>query len=404
MALYYYRAFSKDGKQITGYIDAGSELAVKEQLQRKGIYPSKIERAAGGAQRAWWQRLTEKGVTPKELILFTKQLAILLKSGVPLLQSFDLLTEQFTGRLQSIIVTIKDDLKEGRSLADAMSDYPKIFSNIYVQLVRAGEASGKLETILERLDRFLERETEIKARIKSAMMTPIIQLVVAVVVVAVMMIFVVPQMASNFAAQGKELPWATTVVMSISDAMQRYWYIILLVAGLLFGLYYYWASTKEGGYLIDKLKLKMPLIKYFVKTKAVVQFSSTLGMLLESGVNLAESLDIVVSIIDNRVLADALMSARDNIIKQGKIAQYLKQTDVFPPIAIYLIKTGEESGNLDTMLLTVAENYERDLTELIDGLTALIGPALLIVMAAIVGFIIIAIAVPMMSMGDIAGI
>jgi type II secretory pathway component PulF len=400
MALYFYRAFSKEGKQVTGYLDAGSELAVREQLQRKGMYPSKIERSAGGSQLSWLQRLTEKAVSTKELILFTKQLGVLLKSGVPLLQAFDLLSEQFTGRLQSVIVAIKDDLKEGRSLADAMSDYPQIFSNIYVQLVRAGEASGKLEVILERLDGFLERDMEIKARIKSAMMMPIIQIIVAVLVVGVMMVFVVPQMSENFASQGKELPWATEVVVSMSDVLQHSWYILLIVGGLIFGALYYWSSTKEGGRILDTIKLKVPLLKYFVKTKAVVQFCSTLGMLLESGVNLAESLDIVVSIIDNRVLAAALMDARDNIVKQGKIAQYLKQTDVFPSIAIYLIKTGEESGNLDAMLLTVAQNYEKDLTEWVDGLTALIGPALLIVMAGVVGFIILAIAVPMMSMGE----
>jgi type II secretory pathway component PulF len=401
MALYFYRAFSKDGKQVTGYLDAGSELAVKEQLQRKGIYPSKIERAAGGAQRSWWQRLTEKGVTTKELILFTKQLAILLKSGVPLLQSFDLLSEQFTGKMQSVIVTIKDDLKEGRSLADAMSDYPKIFSNIYAQLVRAGEASGKLEVILERLDGFLERDMEIKKRIKSAMMMPIIQMVVAVVVVGVMMVFVVPQMAQQFASQKKELPGPTKIIIAMSNVIQGYWWLILMVAVLGYAAYYYWASTKEGGRTIDRIKLNMPLIKYFVKTKAVVQFSSTLGMLIESGVNLAESLDIVVSIIDNRVLADTLNNARGNIIKQGKIAQYLKQTDIFPPIAIYLIKTGEESGNLDTMLLEVARNYENDLTELVDSMTAKIGPALLVLMAVVVGFIVIAIAVPMLDFGNV---
>lgn len=401
MALYFYRAFSKDGKQVTGYLDAGSELAVRELLQRKGIYPSKIERAAGGAQRSWWQRLTEQGVTPKELILFTKQLAILLKSGVPLLQSFDLLSEQFTGKMQSVIVTIKDDLKEGRSLADAMADYPKIFSNIYAQLVRAGEASGKLEVILERLDGFLERDTEIKKRIKSAMMMPIIQLVVAVVVVGVMMVFVVPQMAQQFASQKKELPAPTKLIIAMSAAIQSYWWLILAAGGVLYGIYYYWSSTKEGQLAIDKLKLKLPLIKYFVKTKAVVQFSSTLGMLIESGVNLAESLDIVVNIIDNKVLAHALGEARENIIKQGKITQYLRQTNIFPPIAIYLIKTGEESGNLDGMLLEVARNYENDLTELVDSMTAKIGPLLLIVMAVVVGFIVIAIAVPMLDFGNI---
>ncbi len=400
MALYYYQAFSKDGKKVNGYLDAGSEVAVKEQLQRKGIYPTKIERAVGGQKKSWWQRLTEKGVSPKELILFTKQLAVLLKAGVPLLQAFELLSEQFEGRLQDVIVAIKDELKEGQSLADAMSDYPKIFSNIYIQLVRAGEASGKLENILERLVYFLERREEIRKRIGSALMMPMLQMIVAVIVVGVMMVFVVPQMAENFASQKKELPAITKFVVGTSEIIQHYWILLLIVIGLLIAGYTYWVSTKAGRRAVDQLKLKMPLIKYFAKTSAVVQFSSTLGMLIESGVNLAESLDIVVNIINNRVLADALDNARDNIIKQGKIAQYLKQTGIFPAIAIYLIKTGEETGKLDTMLLTVAQNYEEELGELTDSMTAIIGPALLLVMAVVVGVIVIAIAVPMMSFGD----
>jgi type II secretory pathway component PulF len=404
MALYYYQAFSKDGKKITGYIDAGSEVSVKEQLQRKGIFPTQIERSLGGKKKSWYARFFEKGVSVKEVILFTKQLAVLLKSGVPLLQAFELLSEQFSGRLQTVIVAIKDDLKEGRALADALSDYPKIFSNIYVQLVRAGEASGKLEMILERLDGFLERREQIRKQVKSAMMMPIIQMVVAVVVVGVMMIFVVPQMAQNFATQNKELPLPTRIIINISEILQSYWIVLVLLGVLLIIGYTYWAATKDGRRLIDKVKLKMPLIKYFTKTNAVVQFSSTLGMLIESGVNLAESLDIVVSIINNSVLADALDDARDNIIKQGKIAQYLKQTDIFPPIAIYLIKTGEESGNLDAMLLTVARNYEEDLAELTDSMTATLGPILLVVMALVVGFIVIAIAVPMMDFGEISGV
>jgi len=401
MALYYYQAFSKDGKKLTGYLDATSEVAVKDQLQRKGIFPTKIERAVGGKQKQWWQQLFERTVSPKELILFTKQLSVLLKAGVPLLQAFELLSEQMSGRLQSVVVAIKDDLREGRSLADAMSDYPKVFSNIYVQLVRAGEASGKLEIILDRLDHFLERRAEIDKRVRAAMTMPMIQMVVAVLVVGVMMVYVVPQMAQNFANQKKELPTATRIVVGISEVIQHYWIILLMlvIAGIVG--YRYWVSTPKGRLFMDRLKLRLPLIKYFTKTNAVVQFSSTLGMLIESGVNLAESLDIVVNIINNRVLADTLDSARDNIIKQGRIATYLKETDIFPPIAIYLIKTGEETGKLDAMLLTVAKNYEDDLAELTDSMTAKLGPALLVVMAFIVGFIVIAIAVPMMDFGEI---
>lgn len=401
MALYYYQAFSKDGKKVSGYLDAGSEAALKDQLQRKGMFPITIERAVGGKQKKWWQRLFQTTVSSKELILFTKQLAVLLKAGVPLLQAFELLSEQFGGKLQSVVVAIKDELKEGRNLADAMGDYPKIFSNIYVQLVRAGEASGKLETILERLDEYLTRRAEIEKRIASAMAMPIIQLIVAVLVVAVMMIFVVPQMAANFASQKKILPISTRIVVGMSQFIQDYWILIVIVLGLAIIGYRYWISTNGGRRVMDRLKLRLPLIKYFTKTTTVVQFSSTFGMLLESGVNLPEALDIVVKVIDNKVLADTLDSARENIIKQGRISEYLKETNIFPPIAIYLMKTGEETGKLDVMLLTIAKNYEEDLAELIDSMTAMIGPILLIVMAFIVGFIIIAIAVPMMDIGDL---
>ncbi len=317
-----------------------------------------------------------------------------------MLLAFELLSEQFTGRFQSVIVSIKDDLKEGRSLADAMGDYPKIFSNIYVQLVRAGEASGNLEMILERLDQFLTRREEVRKQVSSAMMMPIIQMVVAVLVVGIMMVYVVPQMAEQFASQQKELPMATRIVVGISDIVKSYWIILLVLFAAIAVGYSYWVSTPNGRRRMDQLKLRLPLIKYFTKTSAVVQFSSTLGMLIESGVNLAEALDIVVKIIDNRILADALREARDKIVKQGKIAQFLKQTDMFPPIAIYLIRTGEESGQLDSMLLTVANNYEEELKELIDRATGLLSPIMLVIMAVVVGFIVMSIAGPIMQGGQ----
>jgi type II secretory pathway component PulF len=308
-----------------------------------------------------------------------------------------------SGTLRSILVNVKDDIKEGSSFADALKKYPKVFDNIYVQLVRAGEASGKLEIILERLTGFLERKEEMRSRIKSALSYPLMQLGVAVAVVAVMLVWVVPNMVANFAETGRELPTPTKILITISDFILNH-YIILLVSIIgIYLVYKYWKSTVSGRRFIDKMKLRIPIVRYFARTGAVVQFSRTLGMLIESGVNLSEALDIVVKIIDNTVLKDALNEARDKIIKQGKIAEYLKETNLFPPIAIYLIKTGEQSGQLDFMLLTVAQNYEEDLKEAADGLASKISPILLIVMAGIVGFIVIAIAVPIMQMGEIAG-
>lgn len=398
MALYVYQAFSKDGKKITGTVDAPTLQAAKEQLSKQGIYPISVILSSPEAALPWYKRsIGGRNITPKEKILFTKQLSVLLKSGVPLLQALELLTEQFEGSLKTMLVNIKDEVKEGISFADALKKYPKAFDNIYVQLVRAGEASGKLEVILDRLTSYLERRAEIRKRVRSALTGPVIQLIVAVVVIAVLLYFVVPSMAENFAEAGQELPITTKILLAISSIFTRY-FLVMIVVGLLgYGAYRWWKSTPTGAYTLDKIKLRLPIFGYFAKTNAIVQFCYTLGMLLEGGVNLAESLDIVVNIIDNKVLAKELREARDKIIKQGKIAQYLKQTGIFPPIAIYLISTGEQTGQLDTMLLTVAKNYEDDLGEYADSLSAKIGPILLIVMAVIVGFIVISLMLPMIQ-------
>jgi type II secretory pathway component PulF len=396
MALYSYEAFSREGKKISGVIDAPSIQALREQLARQGLFPTSIQ-PAGDKSQGLLKRLFQGKVKVKDKVLFSKQLSILLKSGVPLLQAIELLTEQFEGQMRTILVRIKDDVKEGTSLADALSKYPKVFEKIYLQLVRAGEATGKLDVILERLTSYLERREALGKKISGAMQQPIIQLVVAIGVVAVLVVKVVPQMAANFSKQGSALPGPTQFILSVSDFMVAHFFAIIIGLIVVVSLFIAWKSSETGGRQLDQIKLHLPLIKYLSKTNAVVQFSYTLGMLLEGGVNLAEALDIVVSIVDNRVLATALRKARDNIVKEGKIAEYLQQTKIFPPIAIYLIRTGEQSGQLAEMLLTVADNYEKDYVELIDKLTGLISPIMLVVMAGIVGFIVVSIALPMMQ-------
>ncbi len=399
MALYAYEAFSRDGKKVNGLVDAPSIAQLKESLIRQGLYPVSIELARSDSRLSLWQRLFSSSVSMKDKILFTKQLAILLKSGVPLLQAIELLSEQVQGLLHSIVVTVKDEIKEGASLADALNKYPDTFDTIYVQLVRAGEASGKLEIILDRLTFFLERRDAIARKIRGALQYPVIQLVIALLVITVMLTVVVPQLKTVFAGK-EELPVSTRLLLGVSGFMTNHYILLVCFLSITIALFLYWRSTPSGKLLIDKVKLKLPLIKYFVKTNVVVQFCYTLGILLEGGVNLSESLDIVSKIITNQVLAQAINRAKDNIVKQGKIAEYLKQTNLFPPIAIHLIQTGEESGQLDTMLLTVAQNYEVELIELSDNLTNLISPVMTIVMALIVGFIIISIVGPVMSAGQ----
>lgn len=401
MALYEYQAYTKNGKKVRATIDASSLIQARELVSRQGLYVIAIETAKTTAQMSLFQRIFSRAISFSDTILFTKQLTILLKSGVPLLQSCDLLIEQFQGSMRSLIVNIRDSLKEGVSFADAISKYPQVFENLYVQLVRAGEASGNLETILERLTDYLERRKEIKSKVISALRQPLIQLGVALAASVALLTFVVPQMVGGLAAQGKEIPLPTAIVLSISNFITGHYFILLFVIIFFVVGFVSLKSTSRGKKILDMVKLKVPIISHITKISAVSQFSYTLGMLLEGGVHLAEALDIVTKIIDNSVLADAIKKAREDIIKEGKIAQYLEKTNMFPLIAIYLIRTGENTGQLDAMLFTVGKNYEKELMDKIDALTGLINPIMLIVMAVIVGLIVLAVVLPMTEMGNI---
>lgn len=404
MALYSYQALAKDGKRVVGKIDASSVADAREQVTKMGLYPVKIE-SAQSAKPAWsFRSLFQRKIDIKDKIFFTKQLALLLKSGVPLLQALELLTDQTEGGLQHVTISLKDDIKEGRSLAEGLEKFPKTFDNTYVQLVKAGEASGKLDVILDRLTTFLEKRYEIDRRIKSALRGPLFQLGFIFLIVGALFKFVIPQIAGTLTSSGTELPWPTKFLLAASDLVTNYYWLLIIIAiGLYFG-FRWWKQTEQGALALDAIRLKIPLVSYFSRMGTVVQFSRTLGMLVEGGVNLAESLFIVSNIINNRILAKALNEARENIIKQGRIAEYLKKTNIFPAIAIYLINTGEQSGNLGPMLTTVSEYYETEMTDLSENLSSKLAPIMTIVMALIVGFIILAILLPIINQGMGSGL
>ena len=404
MPLFYYQAVAKDGKRSTGHLDAPTLAAAREQLVRQGLFPTKVELSKEeGVAVPWYRRLLTRGIGLKEKIFFTKQLAVLLRAGVPIMPALELLVDQTEGGLKNVVMSLRDGIKEGLSLADGLAKYPETFDSIYIQLVRAGEASGKLEVILERLNDFLERREALRKKVVGALRYPIFQLIIIMLVVIGLLTQVVPQIADVFQGQNIKLPLPTVILLGASNFVTNNILILLIVVGILAVLFLIWRSTKGGAYTLDRWKLRLPLIGYFAKTGAIVQFSRTLGMLIEGGVNLAEALNIVVKIVDNKVLTDALETAKENIIRQGKIAQYLKETGLFPPVAIYLINTGEQSGQLGHMLLTVARYYEDELEDRADGLAALLGPVMLIVMFVIVGFVIASVMMPIQGLTDVAG-
>ena len=385
-------------------MDGSSAETVRAQLTAQGLFPFEIKIQTEGTSGSFISSLFQQPVSTKDLIMFTKQFAVLLKSGVPLYQSLELLSEQFEGKMRSIIISLKDGVKEGKSLADGLASYPKTFSNIYIQLVRAGEATGKLETILERLTQYLERQEEISKKVSGALFYPMIQIGVIILVVILIMVAVIPNLQSMLKSTGKELPFATQLLITGSDLITNYYLAVILTLLGIALTFEYWRSTPSGKRTIDQLKLKLPVVKFFSRTSAIVQFCNTLGMLLESGVNLSQALDIVCDIIDNSILVQTLTEAKEKIIKQGKITPFLKETGLFPPMAIYLINTGEQSGKLDFMLLTVARNYETELTELTDKLTENIPTIMTLIMAIVVGFIMFAVMGPILEMYDMSGV
>jgi len=401
MALYRYTAFSSKGERRTGTIDADSRGSARAELTRRGLYPVElIEQSKQHVSRWDLSELFQRQIQLSDKLFFTKQMSVLLEAGVPLLDALNLIIEQTSGRLHSIIVQVRDSVTQGVSLADSLQQFPHVFESIYVQLVRAGEASGNLEVMLQKLHEYLERQEELRKKISKALTYPVMQLVVVLIVAILLVTFVIPRITTVFADIGITLPGITQALLNFAQFITDYYLYILGGILLIGGSIWAWISTPSGAYTWDAIKLRLPLLSYFARRGAVVQFSRTLGILLDSGVTLSQALDIVVGIVDNQVLVETLREARDKIVKQGKVAEYLRKTRIFPPIAMHLISTGEESGELDSMLLMVGRQYEQEVREYADSLTAKITPIMTVVMAILVGFIMLAVMLPMTKVGE----
>jgi len=398
MPLYKYDSFNRRGKKVSGTIDAASKADAISILRGQGLMPVTVKVTTKVKSVSTWKSIFKKKIDLRTKVLFTKQLGVLLKSGVPLLQAMELLIEQFEGDFKHILIDIRDGIKAGGSIADQMAKYPRVFPRVYIQLVKAGEASGKLEVILNRLTTYLERTEETRKKVRKALAYPVGMISFSILMVIGILAFLVPRIKDMFVKMGQELPGPTQLLIDMSDILMNNMIIIIILISLAIFAFIRWKTSPAGRYKLDEIILKIPLLSYFSKTKAVVQFSKTLGMLIESGVNLSEALNIVCKIVDNEVLTKKLLDARESIIKEGKIAKHLKKTGIFPPIASYMISTGEESGQLAQMLLTVGKDYDEELTEITESLTSKITPIMTIVMAAIVLFIILAIFMPVMDM------
>ncbi len=398
--IFYYRALDASGAVVKGTLEADNRNLVIESLLRQDytIVDIKEDRDREAAKKASLNITLFESVKINDLSLFTRQLSTMVGAGLPIVRSFEILEEQTRNpMLRRAVGDIRTNLEGGLALNECMAQHPKIFSPMYVSMVKAGETGGALDTILSRLADTLERDREINSKVKSASIYPIMVLCVALLVVIFILTFVMPVFVEQFASSGAELPAFTAFFMSVSYFIRDsgLWLlivIILLVAGLK------WVGTKPGGRLFfDRLYLNMPIVGKAVNRVAVSRFTRILGTLIRSGVPILEALEVLRGVVGNRVISDAIGEARESIREGQSIAAPLAATGVFEPMVTQMIAVGEETGTLDDMLERMAVFYDNEVTFAIDALLKSLEPIMIIFVAGIIGAIIVAIYMPVFN-------
>lgn len=405
MPQFEYTAKKNDGSVVTGTLQAESERSALDSLGRMGVFPLAIESRAedkASARAAAAPRQIARKVKPADVALFTRQLGDLMHAGVPLNRALNTLAKQTTNlTLSDTIADIEKQISSGATLHEALGRFPKIFSNLYLSMVRAGETGGFLEDVLRRLSLFIEKDQELRSRIASALAYPTLLIVIGTFAIAFLMVFFIPRFSEIFKKMGGNLPLATQIVMTISYFFRDYWMVVFggMIAALLG-----WkrvGSSRKGRRLLDRIKIQIPLFGDIVKKNAISRFSRTLGTLLKSGVAILAALDISKEAMANAVLMEDIDEASAGV-KQGKgLAEILRNSRYFPAMVIDMIAVGEETGNLDEVLVTVADSYDLQVERAVRVFIALFEPALLLVMATLVGFIVIAMLLPVFTMSNL---
>jgi len=408
MTAYAYRASTREGKVVEGSMEAAGEAAVISSLRSQGFMPLSVsEGSASKARRALsfkfelpWQR--PQKVRSRDLMVFTSELSTLLRAGLPLdrsLGSLSALTENET--LKRIVGEILSRVQEGRSLSQALGEHPEVFPPLYVNMIRAGEAGGVVETVLERLAEYLESSEKTREEIKSAMVYPIILATTAGGAILVMLTFVLPKFATIFSDLGTAMPASTRFVMGISDFAIGYWWLIALAVGSAWYGWRRWLTTPSGRERFDGFLLRAPVVGDLIRKLQVARFARTLGTMLKGGVPLIQALEIVRAVVANVVIARALAVVQREVSEGKGLSGPLEKAKVFPPLALQMVGVGEETGRLDDMLLVVSEHYDAEVNHAIARTMSLISPAVLIVMAIVVGFIVWAMISAVFSVNDV---
>jgi general secretion pathway protein F len=407
MAVYEYSALNVKGKRLKGIIDADSIISARQKLRETNIFPTDLRETTAkerdeGHTRISLGRLFKK-VGLREISIMTRQLATLLSAGLPLVPSLAAIVSQTVNpHLKKTMAEIKEEVNEGNSLAESISHYPGIFSAFYVSMVRAGEASGALNIVLDRLADFNERQQALRGKVRAALTYPVFMFLIGSVVLFFMVTFIVPRITSIFEDMNQTLPGITVLLISVSGFLRSFWFVLLiLIAALFAGLRYAFTKTERGKYMWDRIRLRMPLVGSLSHKIAVARFSRTLGTLLESGVPLLSALFIVKNIVNNRLISDVIENARKEVEEGQSLSGSLSKSELFPPLTIQMISVGEQSGNIEQMLYKVSDSYENEVESNIMMITSLLEPVMILVMGLFVGFIVISILLPIFEMNQL---
>jgi type IV pilus assembly protein PilC len=394
MPVFAYSARSAAGEIMTGEIDLPTRDEVVGFLHRQRLRPVTVNTKAKAINVTFGT-----GVKTREVVIFTRQFATMINSGLPLVQSLTILAEQTENKRFAVIITeVLNDIQSGQTLADAMGKHPKIFTELYVNMVAAGEAGGILDTILLRLAVFLEKNDALVRKIKGAMTYPAVMLFVVTACTTILLWKVVPVFAGIFTDAGVELPLPTRAVLAVSAFLQSYmWVLVLMVVGFVFAIRAYY-KTPSGQLNLDRLLLNMPVLGGLVRKSSVSRFTRTLGTLISSGVSILEGLQITARTSGNRVVHDAVMASRASIAGGATIADPLKASGVFPPMVVQMINVGEQTGGLDEMLTKIADFYDDEVDAAVTALTSILEPIMIVVMGVVIGGMVVAMYLPMFDM------
>lgn len=392
-----YKGTDKQGKEVKGEIQGSNQTMVKAQLRKQGVIAKSVKKKpkplfGGGGKK----------IKPSDVAIFTRQLATMMKAGVPLVQSFDIVAEGLDNpSMRDLVQEIKNDVASGSGFAPAISKHPKYFDDLFCSLIASGEQSGTLETMLDRVATYKEKSEALKAKIKKAMTYPIAILVIALVVTALLLIKVIPQFAESFSAFGADLPAFTKMVMSLSDFVIEWWLIILV--GIIAAVYTLKEAIKRSeavSLAADKIILKVPIVGDIIYNSIIARFARTLSTTFAAGVPLVDALQAVAGTAGNVIYKDAIIKIKDDVTTGTQLNQSIRASGLFPSMVLQMVSIGEESGALDSMLEKVAIHFEEVVDNMVDNMTALLEPIIMAILGVLIGGLMVAMYLPIFMLGS----